>query len=373
MKTLTDEERADWLQLIRTDTIGPITFHRLLAKCGSAREALAQLPQAAKRSGRKSPIRIADRETIQEEIDRAKAFGVRHIASCETDYPQRLAAIADPPPLICLKGHASLFARPAIAIVGARNASAAGRRLARELSSALGEAGVVIASGLARGIDGAAHEASLRSGAIAVVAGGLDVIYPPEHESLMAQIGEQGALLTERPMGHQPTARDFPRRNRLISGVSNGVIVVEAAEKSGTLITARFALEQGRDVFAAPGSPLDPRSAGANRLIQQGAILVQSAQDVLEALAAQTRGMGAKEPSNLFEWAEDRPEDESSASPALRAQVRDALSFAPIHRDLILREINAPPGLVLDALLELVLAGDAEEHSGGCFALSVDD
>jgi DNA processing protein len=370
---LSQEERTDWLRLIRTDSIGPITFYRLLAKYGSAAAAIERLPRHATAAGRASPIKIYDRNLANEEIDAVDSAGARLIAACEPDYPAMLRPVPDCPPLLCVRGHTSLFERPAVAVIGARNASAVGRKIARSLSSDLGEAGVVVVSGLARGIDGAAHMAALDSGTIAVVAGGIDVVYPPEHETLMRDIGDRGAVISERAIGSQPTARDFPRRNRLISGLSRAVVVVEAAARSGTLITARFALEQGRDVFAVPGSPLDPRCQGANRLISDGATLVQTAEDILQVLAEQNRG--AQEPSSkdLFDWSAQHDINDvlpDSASEDVRNAVREALSFTPLHRDEIYRELNLPAGIVADALLDLVLAGEAEEHSGGRFSLA---
>lgn len=369
MPTLSDSERLDWLQLIRTENIGPITFAQLLKRFGSARAAIEALPQMAAKAGRKLPLRAASRADAEREVERAGKAGARLIASCEPDYPHPLAAIADAPPLIYVRGHASLFAKPAVAVIGARNASGVGRKIARNLAESLGANGVVVVSGLARGIDGAAHEAALKTGTIAVVAGGVDVIYPPEHAELTAMIAERGAVISEQPPGAEPTARDFPRRNRIISGLSRGVVVVEAAAKSGTLITARFALEQGREVFAVPGSPLDPRCQGANKLIRDGATLVQSGEDILEALAAQVRAI--EEPGRGFlEWA---PADPEAAGPKevsrIRDLVKETLSFTPLHRDEILREVEAPASLVIDALVDLVLAGEAEEHSGGRFSL----
>ncbi len=370
MPVLTEDERLDWLQLIRTDAIGPITFHRLLAKYGSARRALEALPEISRRAGRKRPLRAADREAAHEELEMAENAGARPIALCEPDYPAILAAIPDPPPLLYVCGHASLFERPAVAIIGARNASGVGRKIAGALAGDLGAAGIVVVYGLARGIDGAAPAAALEKGTIAVVAGGVDVIYPPEHADLTRAVAKEGALVSERPPGVQPTARDFPRRNRLISGLSKGVVIVEAAARSGTLITARFALEQGREVFAVPGSPLDPRCQGANNLIREGATLVQSADDVLEALASSGRTLAARDPGDLFDWADggDRGDSEGAASQALRGDVLQVLSFTPLHRDEILRAIDAPAGLVFDALLDLVLSGEAVEEAGGRFA-----
>ncbi len=369
MPTLSDAERLDWLQLIRTENIGPVTFARLLSRFGTAKAAISALPQMAAKAGRKLPLRAASRDEAEREVERASRCGARLLASCEAEYSQALAAIADAPPLVYVRGHVGLFAKPAVAIIGARNASGVGRKIARALSESLGANGIVVVSGLARGIDGAAHEAALKTGTIAVVAGGVDIVYPPEHAELTKLIAEQGAVLSEQPPGAEPTARDFPRRNRIISGLSRGVVVVEAAAKSGTLITARFALEQGREVFAVPGSPLDPRCQGANRLIRDGATLVQNGDDIIEALAAQVRTI--EEPSRGFlEWA---PSDPDAADPRnamrIRNQVKETLSFTPLHRDEILREIDAPASLIIDALVDLVLAGEAEEHSGGRFSL----
>lgn len=370
-RTLSTAERLDWLQLIRTDTIGPISFFRLVRKFGAADAALRALPSLARDAGRKAPIALYDRELAEQELAATDDLGARLIAACEPDYPEMLRNIPDHPPLICVKGHAVLFERPAVAIIGARNASAVGRKIARDLAEGVGKEGVTVISGLARGIDGAAHAASLDSGTIAVVAGGVDVIYPPEHAELTRDIAERGVIVSERPIGMQPTARDFPRRNRIIAGLARGVVVVEAAAKSGTLITARFALDYGRDVFAVPGSPLDPRCQGANRLIRNGATLVETAEDILAALAEQNRGAREGRKDDLFDWCEnDRsPGDIDPAErKALRDAVYEALSYTPLHRDEILRALDAPPGHVADALLDLVLAGDAEEHSGGRFS-----
>ncbi len=367
MAALTDAERLDWLRLIRTETIGPVTFARLLDRFGSPGRALEALPQLAAKAGRRAALKPFPIAEAEAEIARAAERGQRLIARGEPLYPKPLAEIPDAPPLIYLRGHASHFDKPAVAVIGARNASGVGRKMARLIAEGLGEAGVVVVSGLARGIDGAAHEASLKSGTIAVVAGGADVIYPPEHDMLTAAIAERGAIISEQPPGAQPTARDFPRRNRLISGLSRGVVVVEAAARSGTLITARFALEQGREVFAVPGSPLDPRCQGANKLIRDGATLVETAEDILAVLAEQNRAV--REPAHdLFSWnAADEPDEARLAE--VRASVRELLSFTPVHRDELLREADAPPALVIDALVELVLANEAEEHSGGRFAL----
>ncbi len=372
-QALSDTERLDWLQLIRTQNIGPVTFHRLVAKFGSAANALAALPDLSRKAGRSAPFKAADRSVCEQELKDAERHGARGITACEEEYPKALKTIPDHPPVLYVRGHASMFEKPAVAIIGARNASGVGRKIARMLAADLGQAGYVVASGLARGIDGAAHDAALKSGTIAVVAGGVDVIYPPEHDELTERIARQGAVISECAMGAQPTARDFPKRNRLISGLSRGVVVVEAAARSGTLLTANFALDQGREVFAVPGSPLDPRCTGANRLIRDGATLVETAQDIIDALAAQSRG-AADGARDLLDWSDGMSEQEAdpAALLSLRRRVLELLSFTPLHRNEILREADAPPGLLADVLLELVLSGEAVEHSGGRFSLRAD-
>lgn len=373
MLRLSDKERLDWLQLIRTPSIGPITFYRLLEKYGTAASALAALPDISRNAGRKTPLRAYDRSRAEAELAEADKRGARLIAFCESNYPRALASIPDPPPVIYLRGHDALFEKPAIAIVGARNASGVGRKIARTLAADLGAAGVVIVSGLARGLDGAAHEAALATGTIAVVAGGVDIIYPPEHANLTERIAQEGVVLSECPMGYRPTGRDFPKRNRLISGLARGVIIVEAAAKSGTLITARFALEQGREVFAVPGSPLDPRCQGANRLIRDGAILTESAEDVLDFLAQQERGVSEKD-SRHVTWFEDEPQSyDSETFSSLRQRLLELMSYTPLHRDEIIRELSAPPGLAADALLDLTLSEEIEELPGGRFVLSAEN
>jgi DNA processing protein len=282
---LTDAQRIDWLRLIRSDNVGPRTFRSLLKHFGSARTALERLPDLARRGGATRPGRICSEEDARAELAAGKRLGVTLLAPDEAGYPPRLATLDDAPPLLGVRGAPNLLMRPVIAIVGSRNASGAGLKFAGTLARDLGEAGFVIASGLARGIDQAAHRASIAGGTVAVLAGGHDKVYPPEHEDLLAQIiSTGGAAISEMPLGHVPRARDFPRRNRLISGAALGVVVVEAAHRSGSLITARMAAEQGREVFAVPGSPLDPRSAGTNDLIKQGATLTTCAADVIEAV-----------------------------------------------------------------------------------------
>lgn len=367
---LSAQEKRAWLRLIRTEHIGPATFRQLLRRYGDAAGACEALPHLS--SARRN-FQVASEDQISAELEQAEAIGASYLASCEAGYPTALRSISDAPPILCVCGNQSLLEKQSVAIVGARNASAAGRKIAGDLAKNLGESGLIITSGLARGIDGAAHLAALQTGTIAVVAGGLDVIYPPEHGDLTRDIARLGLIISELPPGYQPKGRDFPRRNRIISGLSLGVIVVEAAIKSGTLITARFALEQGREVFAIPGSPLDPRCHGTNRLIRDGATLIENADDVLDALRGMTNVI--REPEDLFTFDRDIPEGDI-ADPQEVSQTRqkllELLSFTPIHRDILLRECDALPAIVADALLDLVLNGEAEEHSGGKFSLAVE-
>lgn len=366
---LTANERRDWLRLIRTEHIGPATFRQLLKRYGSAAKAIQALPAIPVR---KKQLTLPPVEQIEAELEYAASLGATYIASCEPDYPLPLKAISDAPPLICVMGDKSLLQRHSVAIVGARNASAVGRKIASTLAEALGQAELVVTSGLARGIDGAAHQAALHKGTIAVVAGGVDIIYPPEHAELTNEIARYGAIVSEMPPGYQPKGRDFPRRNRIISGLSLGVIVVEAAAKSGTLITARFALEQGREVFAVPGSPLDPRCQGTNGLIRQGATLIETAEDVLDALQGVGKSLGERE-NDLFAGLEQEEDTHSfTQEEFVRAQeeLKSLLSFTPVHKDMLLRESDMPPALLADALLEMVLSGEAEEHLGGKFSLA---
>ena len=366
-KPLTDAERADWLRLSRTPNIGPITFFQLLDRFdGSARAAIDALPDLATKAGRKRNIRPPPLDAIQREIDAIERYGARLIASCEPDYPSALAAVSPPPPLVCVKGDTSLFRKTGIAIVGARNASAVGRKMARTLAADLGREDFIIVSGLARGIDGEAHTAALETGTIAVLAGGVDQVYPPQHGQLYEAIVAQGVIVSEAPFGYTATARDFPKRNRIISGLSMATLVVEAAERSGSLITARMALEQGREVMAVPGSPLDPRAGGSNRLIKQGAALIETAEDVIR----QMEGLAAPD---LFEPAGPGFSHDGSPSdipPALLEAVREALSPTPTSVDEIVRVVDAPMRLVLAAIAELELDGSATTHVGGHVSLS---
>jgi DNA processing protein len=360
--TLPPSEKLAWLQLARTPQIGPVTFAQLIGRFGSAAEAIMALPHLARRGGGKT-FEVASRDDAAREIDALAKMGARLIASCESDFPPGLAALSPPPPLIAVLGHVSLLQKDMIAIVGARNASALARKFASMLARDLGDAGLVVASGLARGIDAAAHEAALVGGTVAAVAGGVDIIYPPENEALYRAIAERGAVISEMPLGEQPQARHFPRRNRLISGIARGVVVVEAAERSGSLITAAYALEQGREIFAVPGSPLDPRARGANRLIRDGATLTESAEDILSVIRPMLRE-GFREPG------QDRttPQPDAAVLEAEADQVRglveQALGPAPVAIDELIRQTGAPARAVLAVLLELELAGRCRRHPG---------
>jgi DNA processing protein len=360
---LTDAQRIDWLRLIRSDNVGPRTFRSLINHCGSARAALERLPDLARRGGAARAGRIYSEDDARAELAASRRMGVNLVAPGEHGYPPRLATLDDAPPLLGARGSRDVLMRPMIAIVGSRNASGAGLKFAGTLARDLGEAGFVIASGLARGIDQAAHRASLDGGTLAVLAGGHDRIYPSEHEDLLATIIETGGVaISEMPLGHVPRARDFPRRNRLISGVALGVVVVEAAHRSGSLITARIAAEQGREVFAVPGSPLDPRAAGTNDLIKQGATLTTEASDVVNAVEPI---MGR--PIELRE-----PDDEplvSEPEAGDRARIVNLLGPSPVLLDDLIRMADTSPAIVRTVLLELELAGRLERHGGGLVSL----
>lgn len=360
---LNDDDRIDWLTLARTPRIGPITFHQLLKKFGSPKAALRTLPGLGNRS---VPLVPPPRGAIEIEIERAHAFGAQLVASCEQDFPPLLAALDPPPPILTKKGRLSLTQKPTIAIVGARNASAAGLKIARDIAAVLGAADYTIVSGLARGIDAAAHSGSLASGTIAVLAGGVDHAYPPQNIGLYESIAASGLLVSESPLGHRALARDFPRRNRLITGLSNGVVVIEAAERSGSLISARLAGEQGREVMAVPGSPLDPRSSGTNRLIRQGAILVRSAEDVIDAMRFNSN-VGMNAPKTPFDNP-DEPVGDLSSSEIER--VLNALSPAPMPLDDIARAARMNVSRTSAALVELELEGLAMTFAGGAASLS---
>jgi len=353
-----EHERRAWLRLARTENVGPVTFRNLIARFGSASAALEELPRLAARGGKGNFV-LADESEAARELEALAKLSGRMIASCEPEYPPGLRALEAPPPVISVLGHPHLLQKEMIAIVGARNASALARKLADTLSRELGFAGLVVVSGLARGIDAAAHEAALAVGTVAVVAGGVDVVYPPENEKLYAAIKNQGVVLSEMRLGEAPQARHFPRRNRIISGLSRGVVVVEAAEKSGSLITAQCALDQGREIFAVPGSPLDPRARGANRLIKEGAVLTESAEDIVSVLSPMLGG-GFREP----EAPPLSPPETDAEADRIRAAVEEALGPAPVEIDELIRQLRAPAAAVLTVILELELAGRCVRQPG---------
>jgi DNA processing protein len=361
---LTDEQRLDWLRLIRSQNVGPRTFRTLINHFGGARAALEALPMLARRGGGNAP-QICSRDTAEREIEACGKFGVILVALGEANYPRRLHMIDDAPPLLAIRGNTAVLSMPLVAIVGSRNASAAGVKITAQLTRGLCAAGFAIASGLARGIDAAAHRASAATGTIAVLAGGQDRVYPPEHADLLDDILRTGLALTEMPFGWEPRARDFPRRNRLISGLSLGVVIVEAAKRSGSLITARLALEQGREVFAVPGSPLDPRAEGTNSLIKQGATPVTDADDIVSVLRPI---IGSELPAREQETERDA-KSQADPDPDERGRVIALLSPAPVSIDDLIRLSCTSPRIVRMVLLELEIAGRIERHGGGLVSL----
>lgn len=361
MTALSDKERLSWLRLIRTDNVGPITFNRLIERFGSAEKALNALPDLAKRGGKMEGLKPFPQAEAEKEIEKVAKLGARLIAKCEPDYPPLLAAVEDAPPVITVLGQAHLLKKPSLGVVGARNASLTGRKIAEDFSFKVAQAGYVIVSGLARGIDSAAHKASITTGTVAVVAGGVDVIYPIDNEALYKQIAEQGAVVAESPLSTEPIARHFPRRNRIISGLSLGTLVVEAAAQSGSLITARMALEQNREVFAVPGSPLDPRAEGTNSLLRDGAHMATNAGDIISVLKS-LRIEPLRDPGRGYT---PPPMPESpEPSQQLRNRILESLSPTPVEMDELIRSLEAPIGEVLTIILELELAGRIERQAG---------
>jgi len=351
---LCEDERLARLRLIRSATIGAVTFWGLIDRFGSAREAIAMV----------KPKTLIPLDHARRELDALREADVALIACGEQNYPRALAAVDVPPPLLYVRGSPDTLKRDMIAIVGARNVSAIGARFAREIAADLGQAGFVVVSGLARGIDTAAHKGSLTTGTCAVMAGGLDIIYPPENKALYQEIvANGGAIVSELPLGSQPMAQLFPRRNRIVSGLARGVVVVEATLNSGSLITARIAGEQGRDVFAVPGSPLDPRARGTNNLLRQGATLTESAEDILTALAPTIeRPKSASRPQTV----QPKPHETSG----LKREILNRLGPAPVEIDELVRQIAAAPAAVAAAILDLEFEGRLARHPGQKVALS---
>ena len=347
------------LRLIRSENIGPITYFQLLARFGSAQAAIDAIPGLAARGGGRAPRLAAERE-IEREIAEVERLGARYLFFGQGAYPSLLAEIETAPPALIAEGDLGLLDRPGVAIVGARNASAAACRFARQLAHDLGGTGTQVVSGLARGIDSAAHDGALATGTIAVIAGGIDICYPPENAPRQRAIAERGLLLAEQPPGVEPRARHFPYRNRIIAGLTVGTVVIEAAPKSGSLITARHAAEYGREVMAVPGSPLDPRAQGCNALIREGATLVQNADDVLEAITPM-RVRPFREPDRPYE----APAAADEFGAAERRAVAGLLCATPVPVDELIRQSRLPPATVHAVLLELELAGRLERHAGG--------
>jgi DNA processing protein len=401
---LTDAQRLDWLRLIRSDNVGPRTFRALINRYGGAAAALDALPGLIREHMGARKIRLASSDDCAREIELTHKAGARFVALGEPDYPAALRAIDAPPPLIAVKGNTAVLERPMIAIVGSRNASAAGLTLTERLAHDFAMQDYVVVSGLARGIDQKAHRATIQTGTVAVLAGGLDRIYPSEHRGLADEICAQGALISEMPFAWEPRGRDFPRRNRIVSGLALGTVVVEAARRSGSLITARFANEQGREVFAVPGSPLDPRAEGTNDLLRQGATFCTRAEDVLDALAPLRAGgipeVRLVEEGGGVDQAEEPLWDETDllgtpdvpltmqglefdepAAPAPRdsapvreparspVSVESLLGTAPVQIDDLVRASAAPVAEVQAAILDLELQGRIQRHGGGLISL----
>jgi DNA processing protein len=371
-RSLTIQERLDWLRLARSENVGTATFRRLLERFGSAGKALEHLPDLARRGGRKVIYRPYPVEAALAEIDQLAALGAHLVAWCEPLYPESLRAIETAPPVITARGRLDLLKEPLrVALVGARNASANGRRIASDLARDLAAEGAVIVSGMARGVDTAAHQgafAAKKGGTIAVIAGGIDVLYPPENAALFERLGTEGLIIAELPPGTEPRAPNFPRRNRIIAGLSRAVVVVEAAVRSGSLITARFANEQGREVMAVPGSPLDPRCRGANQLIRQGALLVEDAAQVLDALNGTYFLNPAASSSDLILDQVPVMTEEISTDDA-RDSILSLLGPSPVEVDELLRQCHCSAPVMGMVLLELDLAGRLERHPGNRVSL----
>ena len=361
---MTTPEKIAALRLYRSDNVGPKTYRDLIKLFGSATKALERLPEMAKRGGAKK-LTVYPAEKAQSEVSALTDMGGQLLVLGQDDFPSLLAEVSDAPPVISVIGHTHLLTKPTIGIVGARNSSLTALKFAEKIAGDLGAQGYVVVSGLARGIDSKAHVGSLATGTVAVVANGLDIVYPPENHDLQKQIGERGLLVSEYPLGLSPQARQFPARNRIIAGLSQGVIVIEAAEGSGSLITANYAADQGRDVFAVPGSPMDPRCKGSNRLIKQGANLIESAADVIDHLTLFERKLKSDEIKNIYgsdDWQQVSFSDDDYHK--ARQLIEELLGSAPITTDELLRHARLPISLVMTILLEFELAGRLERLQG---------
>ncbi|MEE9428740.1 MAG: DNA-processing protein DprA [Paracoccaceae bacterium] len=361
-----EEEWLSWLRLLRSRRVGPATFFRLMAEHGTADEALRALPEIARAAGVKD-YKICPEAVVRTEMQAGKLAGAKLIASGSLDFPTPLASISDAPPFLWTLGQVELLKRPMIAIVGARNASSVGTRMARKLAAELGEAGFVVVSGLARGIDAAAHIAATPNGTLAVMAGGVDVIYPAENAVLAQEILDNGLRISEHPMGLRPIARHFPQRNRIISGLCRAVIVVEAAMRSGSLITARAALDQGRDVMAVPGHPFDGRASGGNILIRDGATLVRGAKDVIAALSPE---IASPTSAQAVESKPTKPNRSLRDMAQLHGEILSRLGSCPVAEDQLIRDLELSPSVVAPALVNLELEGKISRQPGGMLNLS---
>ncbi len=362
---VTEQEKLDWLQLSRTNNVGPITFHNFIDYYGSADAALKVIPHLT----RKKPLAIPARKDVEREYAALRKRDGDVVIAIEDTYPLALSALEDAPPVLSYIGNVALFNKPTLGIVGSRNASHNGRKFTQTLAESLSAQGQVIASGMARGIDTAAHIGALEHGTIAVVAGGIDIIYPPENTKLYEEICEKGLVIAESPLGMPPRARDFPRRNRIVSGLSQGVIVVEANMRSGSLITARLAAEQNRDVYAVPGHPMDPRAEGPNHLIREGAQLIRHANDVMEHVrdftgtSLRDSGLQKFEHPPLYEISGDHDTDD------IRQLMIDNLSHTPTNIDEIVREYGLSVAAVQQALIEMELGGEIIRLAGNRVSL----
>jgi DNA processing protein len=368
---LTEQEKLDWLRLARTENVGPVTFSRLLGLYGTPSEALKNLPDLAKRGGRKTPLIAPPESTIRKEYDTLRKLNGQLLTLADDAYPALLKATDDAPPVLAALGDLSLLSKSCIGVVGARNASLNGRKFSTKLSHDLGTQGQVIVSGLARGVDTAAHEGSLETGTIAVVAGGIDIVYPEENRALYDKIKVKGLILAESPLGQQPFAQSFPKRNRIVSGLARGVVVIEATMRSGSLITARLAGEQGREVWAVPGHPLDPRAEGPNHLIREGAMLVRSAGDVMESLL-HFSGNGMRDIHLVQTPLEERFASPQSLPDGAEGIVLDHLSAMPCGVDELVRACGMSIGNLQTVLLELELAGRIKRLPGNRVSLLVE-
>jgi DNA processing protein len=364
-------EKLAWLRLIRTDNVGPITFYRLMERFGSAQAALDALPELSKKGGGKKELKVPPLGVIEKEYEMLTRHGGDIVTVTDEAYPLALSACEDAPPVLSVIGRKELMNSRCVGMVGARNASFNGRKFAAKLASDLGGAGFTVVSGLARGIDTAAHQGSVSTGTIAVVAGGIDVVYPEENRALYEKISQEGLIIAESPFGFSPRPQDFPRRNRIVSGISEGVVVVEASLRSGSLITARLAAEQGRDVFAVPGFPLDPRAQGPNKLIRDGAALIESAADIVEALDSfSSKSMRENNFSGFaYEGSEDLDFIEPSDPETARQMLLENLSYNPIAVDELILTCHLTIPVVQTLLLEMELAGRLKRHPGGKVSL----